>query len=123
METKTIHGKRILLVENERVERETLKKLLCRDEHVVVEANNGAEAFTLFTQGQFDLVMTDFLMPFVRGDELALRIKKVSPRQPILMITGNNNFRRGPKNPVDCVLAKPFEYTQLQQEIARLLRN
>ncbi len=122
METEAVHGKRILLVENERVERELIKELLRSDKHIVTEANNGAEAFTLFTQHQFDLVMTDCVMPFVGGDELAVRIKRMAPTQPILMITGNN-YKRGPKNPVDAIVAKPFEYPVLQKEMSKLLHN
>ena len=57
METETNAGKRILLVEDERVTRELIKELLVQDRHIVVEANNGAEAFALFRNGGFDLVM------------------------------------------------------------------
>jgi YesN/AraC family two-component response regulator len=73
METQqgALLGKRILLVDDERSVRETLRSLLCHDDHEVVEANNGAEALRLFAQDQFDLVLTDLRMPFVEGDELA----------------------------------------------------
>ncbi len=120
METETNIRKRILLVEDERVMRELIKELLVQDEHIVVEANNGAEAYALFAKGQFDLVMTDFLMPFVNGDELAVRIRQLAPRQPILMMTGHD-FKCRPGSPVDAVLHKPFDYMDLQQEIAKLL--
>jgi len=120
MEHEPIFGKRILLVDNERVERELIRDLLVTDEHIVVEANNGAEAYSLFTQSQFDLVVTDSVMPFVNGHELALRIKRVAPRQPILLITGVDDSRSSRKL-VDAVLQKPFDYTALQQELAKLL--
>jgi CheY-like chemotaxis protein len=119
-DSETIHGKRILLVDDKRVERELLKDLLRLDEHIVVEANNGAEAYSLFTQSQFDLVMTDRVMPFMSGDELAQRIRQLAPQQPILMVTGEN-YRRGPKNPFNAVLNKPFDYAVLQEEIKKLL--
>ena len=120
METQTNPGKRILLVDDERVTRELIRDLLTQDEHIVVEANNGAEAYALFTQSQFDLVMTDFLMPFLNGDELAVRIRQLAPRQPILMMTAHD-FKYRPGSLVDAVLHKPFDYELLQQEIARLL--
>ena len=112
--------KRILLVEDERVVREVIGRLLARDEHTVVEANNGAEAFCLFTRGQFDLVMTDFEIPFLKGNELAARIKQLVPGQPILMITGHAK-RPGPNNPVDAVLSKPVNLEQLRRAMAKLL--
>jgi CheY-like chemotaxis protein len=120
METETNPGKRILLVDDERVMRELIKELLAQDEHIVVEANNGAEAYALFTQSQFDLVMTDCVMPFVDGDELAMRIRQVAPQQPILMMTGHN-FRCRPGSPVDAILHKPFDYLDLRKEIAKLI--
>ena len=100
--------------------RESIRDLLAQDEHIVVEANNGAEAYTLFTQSQFDLVMTDYVMPFLNGDELAVRIRRLAPHQPILMMTGHE-FKCHSGSPVDAVLHKPFDYELLQQEIAKLL--
>ena len=112
--------KRILLVEDERSVRESIARLLSKDEHTVVEANNGAEAFALFTRGHFDLVMTDFEIPFMKGNELAARIKQLAPWQPILMITGHGK-RPGPDNPVDAVLNKPLDLDQLRTAMAKVL--
>jgi CheY-like chemotaxis protein len=122
METNadTIVGKRILLVDDERVVREAVRCQLARDEYIVVEANNGAEAYSMFAKSKFDLVVTDCVMPFLNGDELAVRIRQLSPKQPILMMTGYD-YRRGPRNPVNVVLHKPCDYTLLQKEIAKLL--
>ncbi len=111
--------KRILLVEDESVARKTLGQLLSGDDHTVVEANNGAEALSLYTQDRFDLVMTDVEIPFVKGDELAARIRRLSPRQPILMITGYEK-KPGPENPVDAVLNKPVGRDQLRRAMATL---
>lgn len=111
--------KRILLVDDEQLVRESISRWLLQDGHAVVEANNGAEAFALFLGGQFDLVMTDFEIPFVKGNELAARIKRVAPGQPILMITGYGK-RPGPGNPVDAVLNKPFNRDQLRSALERL---
>ena len=118
----TIHGKRILLVDDERVVRETVKLLLDEDEHTVVEANNGAEALGLYAQGGFDLVLTDCEMPFLKGNELAVRIKKIAPGQPILMITGYGH-RPGPTNPVDAVLDKPFNFDRLRWAMSEVLSD
>lgn len=108
------------MVDDERIVRESVRTLLTQDHLDVVEANNGAEAYALFAQGQFDLVVTDCVMPFVSGDELAVRIRHLSPDQPILMITGNA-FKRGPRNPVNAVLHKPFNFERLSQEIHKLI--
>ncbi len=117
---KPTSGKRVLLVEDERLVRESLRLLLLKDAHTVVEANNGAEGFSLFRTGQFDLVVTDYEMPFVKGNELAARIKHVAPRQPILMVTAYGH-KRGADNPVDAVVNKPFDTAKLRELINELL--
>ncbi len=113
-------GKRILLVEDERAVREALRILLSMDAHTIVEANNGAEAFALFQKERFDIVLTDHEMPFVKGNELAARIKKLAPHQPILMLTAYAH-RPSFDNPVDAVLNKPFDSTRLREIMAELL--
>jgi DNA-binding response OmpR family regulator len=115
-------GKRILLVDDERAVRETVRELLCFDEHEVVEANNGAEALRMFVQDQFDLVLTDWRMPFVEGDELACKIRELAPQQRILMITGHPH-KPSRVNPVDAILYKPFNLDDLRQMIAKLLQK
>ena len=120
MEENQLVGKRLLLVEDDRAVREMLKTALSDSAYTVVEANNGAEAFGFFRNGRFDLVMVDFEMPFVKGDELAARIKKLAPWQPILMISGHGK-RPGPDNPVDLVLNKPLNLDQLRTAMAVLI--
>jgi two-component system autoinducer 1 sensor kinase/phosphatase LuxN len=93
------------------------------DDHVVTEANNGAEAMDLFATGQFDLVTTDFEMPFIKGDELALRIKQLAPKQPILRITAYGKDLGDSENPVDSILKKPIILDDLRRAIAKLLSN
>jgi DNA-binding response OmpR family regulator len=113
-------GIRVLLVEDEQFVRERFRSLLSRAHCNVVEANNGAEALTLFHRGQFDLVILDFEIPFIKGDEVAVRIKRVVPCQPILMISARARFP-GPDNPVDAVLGKACTPRQLWETIAALL--
>src|ERR1035441_2188381 len=84
-----VSGKRILLADDQQEVREMTKLMLGMDEHIVTEAVNGREALELFAPGRFDLVITDYLMPVMKGDELARNIKRLAPTEPILMITGS----------------------------------
>jgi two-component system, OmpR family, phosphate regulon response regulator PhoB len=120
LDTPSLAGKRILIVDDERAVRETLRMLLPSKHYTIVEANNGAEAFALFLGSKFDLVLTDFEMPFVKGNELASRIKRVAPQQPILMLTAFHH-RPGADNPVDAVLSKPFDSRRLMQTMEELM--
>ena len=116
----TISPKRVLLVDDEREVREAVRRMLAQDRHVVVEANNGAEALSLFVRNQFDLVITDLELPFLKGDELAVRIRQLVPQQPIMAITAYY-VRSGPNSPFDLVLSKPFDANRLRNGIASLL--
>ena len=113
--------KRILLVDDQQTVREAILLLLGLDEHTVIEAENGAAALELFMRDRFDLVITDFEMPVMKGNELAVRIKKLSPSQPVLMMTAYAERLSGSDNPVDGILDKPFRFQDLRQIMAELL--
>src|SRR5436305_8650713 len=82
-------GRRILLVEDEQPLRSCLRMMLELEGHQVSEAGNGAEALRIFSPGEFDVVITDFDMPVMQGNELAVRIKLLAPSLPILLVTGS----------------------------------
>ncbi len=116
-----IHGQRILLVEDQQPIRASLRLLLELDDHHVTEAGNGAEALSLFTVGEFDLVITDFEMPVMEGDELASSLKLLEPSLPILMVSASERARRGVGNPADALLHKPLTMRELRCALAKLL--
>ena len=116
-EPKIIREKRILVVEDEPTVRDSLAMLLSVDDHHVTEASNGAEALTLFTNRDFDVVMTDFEMPIMKGNELAVRIKRLKPQQPIIMVTAFAE-KITSENPVDVIINKPFRLEDLRQAIS-----
>lgn len=110
----------ILLVEDEQLERERLTGWLSQDPYTIVQVNNGAEALALFKGGGFDLVITDFKLPFMNGSELAAHIKQLNPWQPVLMISP---FWQppGPDNPVDASLHRSCQPERLRQVVAELM--
>ena len=116
--TATVTGKRILLVDDQEEVRETIKLLLSLDEHTIVEAANGKEALELFQTNPFDIVITDYLMPAMKGDELVERIRQAVPAQPILMITGSAEKFGGVDASVDHLLSKPFGFDDLRFAIS-----
>ena len=60
--------KKILVVDDEPMVCEAVKMLLEFDGHQVVTAVNGNEALALFDDGGFDVVITDYTMPGMKGD-------------------------------------------------------
>ena len=114
--------KRILLADDQPEVREMTKLMLGMDGHIVTEAVNGQEALELFAQERFDLVITDYLMPLMKGDELARNIKKLAPSEPILMITGSAAEFGGVQGSADAVLNKPFGLEELRRAVAQLFQ-
>jgi CheY-like chemotaxis protein len=121
MEVERRVRKRILVADDQPSVREALTMLLAVDEHTVTEAVDGVEALELVRRQPFDLVITDYDMPRMKGNELAVRIKAAAPAQPIIMITAYPEHLGDEKNPVDAILNKPFQFEDLRQAIARLL--
>ena len=113
--------KRILLADDQQEVREVTKLMLGIDEHIVTVAASGREALDLFTPDRFDLVITDYVMPLMKGDELARNIKRLAPSEPILMITGSAEELGGVRGSVDAILNKPFGFKDLRQAVAQLL--
>ena len=113
--------KRILVVDDDPGVRQVLCLLLGAEGHTVIEATTGREACLLFTPGDFDLIITDYSMPEMNGDELARTVKCLVPSQRILMLTAYSGEVCGADNPVDGVLEKPFAIAALRQMIALLL--
>ena len=114
--------RRILVVDDEPFVCDAVKMMLSFDGHTVETANSGKDALALFDQGKFDLVITDFAMPIMKGDELAAAIKSRSPQQPVVMITayaemlqGSDNLLKG----VDFIISKPFLLENLREAITK----
>jgi len=118
--------RRILVVDDEPLVCDALKMMLSFDGHTVETAGNGKEALALFAKGRFDLVITDWKMPLMKGDELAAAIKAQDPEQPVVMITAHTEILQSTGNPlkgVDAVIGKPFLLETLRTAVAKATRK
>jgi CheY-like chemotaxis protein len=122
MDEPRVIAKRILLVEDERSVRECIKRLLWLDAHSVSEAANGSEAVELFVTEEFDVVITDYDMPEMAGDELVANIRTLSPDQPIVLITACADSLIRQDSCADAILSKPFGVAELRHTLAALLK-
>src|SRR5258707_14136440 len=101
--------KRILVVEDELLVAETIRRLLVVGGHVAAIVHDGEQALTLFEPGKYDLVITDFRLPNMDGLELAQAIKERAPVLPIILITahaGEIGKGMGKVSNVDCLISK-----------------
>ena len=117
--------KHILIVDDEPLVCQSVKMLLEGLGYVVDEANNGYEALALYQPGKFDMVFTDYLMPEMKGDKLAAAIKRLSPGQPVVMITAFPERLQSsdcPLGGVDSFICKPLDLQMLWTAIARYAR-
>lgn len=124
MNQTCIVPRNILVVDDEVYVCDALKMLLTLDGHQVATANSGSEALDLFSQRRFDVVITDYSMHPMKGDELAAAIKSQNPAQPIVMITAFVEALTGGKSPlngIDVLVSKPFRLEQLREAIAKAL--
>ena len=111
------------MVDDEPLVCDAVKMMLEFDEHVVETAGNGKDALGLLEKSKFDLVIIDFQMPVMKGDELAVAIKARDPKQPVVMITAYAEMLQASGNPlkgVDFIISKPFLLENLREAIAKV---
>jgi signal transduction histidine kinase/DNA-binding response OmpR family regulator len=113
---------RVLVVDDEPMVRDVVAECLAADGHTPVTAEDGRKALGVFQEDRFDLVIVDRAMPEMSGDELAARIRRVAPNEPIIMLTGFGDVMAAagehPED-VDAVVAKPVTMKALRQAVAR----
>jgi CheY-like chemotaxis protein len=120
----SIPVKRIMVVDDDPFVRQSIELMLEVDGHQIETAANGEQALALFEVGKFDVILTDYEMPIMRGDRLAAEIKSLSPSQAIGMVTGYAETLQsscGSLPGVDLLLLKPFSLDSLRQAVTQLL--
>ena len=68
-----------------------------------------------------DLLITDYLMPSMLGDELAGHLREACPEVKTLMVTSHAAYVQSADCGADAQLAKPFRITQLRDAVASLI--
>lgn len=114
----------ILVVDDEPSVCKAIQMMLKYCGHNVLTASDGPEALAMFAQSQFDLIITDYLMPQMKGDQLVTQIKRCRPDQRIIMATAfaEDFLAYGkPAGGVDYVLSKPFSLDELRNAISRVM--
>jgi two-component system OmpR family response regulator len=114
--------RRILVVDDEPFVCDAVRMMLAFDGHEVQTAGSGKEALDLFQKGKYDVVLTDYAMPAMKGDELAIAIKSLAPEQPVVLITAYAEMLKSDENPlqgVDFIVSKPFLLENLREAIEK----
>jgi len=120
MSKPAITPRRILVVDDEPFVCDAVRMMLAFDGHQVETAGSGKEALGLFQPGKYDVILTDYAMPVMKGDELAAALKALAPQQPIVLITAYAEMLKSddtPLNGVDFIVSKPFLLENLREAI------
>jgi signal transduction histidine kinase/ActR/RegA family two-component response regulator len=129
--TAPVRPLRVLLIDDDPLLLKSLRDALELDEHEVVTAEGGQAGIDTFAESLqsrpgFDVVITDLGMPYVDGRKVATRVRQLSARVPIIMLTGwGHRLIASDDKPdhVDRVLSKPPKMAELRGVLAELVRE
>jgi len=108
---------KILVIDDERSIRNTLKDILEFEKHHVSLAENGKQALEIAHNGAFDLIFSDIKMPEMDGVELLSLLIEKEVEAPIVMISGHGNIETA----VECIKKGAFDFIEKPIDLNRLL--
>ncbi len=118
---------RILIVDDEKIERTGLRLLLGKmdQKFEITEAVNGKEALEWLSCNRADILVTDIRMPFVDGLELVEQAARLYPDMKAMIFSGYGEFeyaRRAMRFGVEEYILKPVNPTEFQNAIKKIIR-
>ncbi len=116
---------RLLVIEDEVRLADYLKKGLSENGFVVDIARDGIDGKHLATEGEYDLILLDVMLPGVDGFSVLSALRKIK-KTPVIMLTARDKVEdrvRGLQDGADDYLVKPFSFTELLARIQALLRR
>ena len=116
---------RILLAEDDTAMRTYLVRALEQAGYQVDAVDRGTEALPLLQEIDYDLLLSDIVMPEMDGIELAQRCAEISPRTRVMFITGFAavTLKASREAPRAKMLSKPFHLKDLVAEVDRLFQT
>ena len=117
---------RLLVVDDDRAVRESLRRALTLEGYEVELAVDGADGLTRLAVGGADAVVLDVAMPEVDGLVMCRRLRELGDRVPVLMLTAReavDDRVAGLDSGADDYLVKPFALEELLARLRALLRR
>lgn len=117
---------KILLVEDDKDTCVLVSDILKLQSHLVEFVHSGSDAENLLDVFEYDLIILDWGLPDVSGDEVCKRFRARKGNTPVLMLTGKNRVAEktaGLDAGADDYLTKPFDSRELIARVRALLRR
>ena len=118
-------GGKLLLVEDEDMVRAVAERALTRAGYAVTTARDGEEGLAQIANGdiEFDLIVSDVVMPAMDGPAMARAVRRVKPKIPILFMSGYAEEQL--RNDIDIdnmhFIPKPFSVQQINAKVSEVL--
>ena len=119
-----VGNKKILVVDDEDPIRTLLIDILKDGDYDIFAANNGADAIQQLEVIQFDLVITDMVMPKANGLDVLLASRKLDPDRPVIIVTGFPSVATAVKLVslgASDYITKPFNIDLIKITVAKVL--
>ena len=120
------HAVRILIIEDEKKVAKALREGLTAEHYDVCTAATGEEGFFLASQGSFDLVLLDLMLPQRDGIDVLATLRRRGVQTPVFVLTAKDAIEDrvfGLDQGADDYLIKPFAFSELLARIRALVRR
>lgn len=108
---------KILVIDDQRAIRTSLKDILELEGHTIELAENGAEGVSKFSADNFDMVITDIKMPEMDGMEVLSKIMETKPDTAVIMISGHGDIDTA----VESIKKGAYDFIEKPLDLNRLL--
>jgi len=108
---------KILIIDDERSIRSTLKEILEYENYAVDEAENGEIGLDLLSKTKYDVVLCDIKMPKMDGIEVLNRAMETTPDTPFIMVSAHGTIETA----VDATKKGAYDFLQKPPDLNRLL--
>lgn len=108
---------KILIIDDEKSIRNTLKDILVYEKHEVDEAVDGIEGIKMAEKEKYDVILCDIKMPKMDGMEVLDKLMEICPDIPVVMISGHGTIDTA----VDAIKKGAFDYISKPPDLNRLL--
>ncbi|WP_421899489.1 sigma-54-dependent transcriptional regulator [Maridesulfovibrio sp.] len=121
-----INHANILIVEDETIARDNLTHVMTEAGHTVIAVGSGTEALQKIGKQEFELVLTDLMLPGMNGIELLEHIKEIQPATQVIVITGHATVDTAVvamQKGAHSYIAKPLNLDELRAQVHNALER